>query len=159
MPTLFRRQEVWLPTTWSFLAIVLSVLLVLVVVLGQIHTFLSPNAPMGHGLLLVEGWLGKAELRSAIEIFQRGNYELLLATGGPVSDWDDTYPTYADRACSPPRRFCSSPRSSGIHAGPPTDCSGELYRSGGKSLITALPIKHRRPGCTGGWQETPQKTL
>ncbi len=97
-PTLFRRREVWLPTTWSFLAMVLSVLLVLVVALGQLHTFLSPNAPMGHGLLLVEGWLGKAELLSAIEVFQRGDYELLVSTGGPVSEWDNTYPTYADRA-------------------------------------------------------------
>ena len=98
MPTLFRRQEVWLPTTWSFLAIVLSVLLVLVVAFGQIHTFLSPSAPMGHGLLLVEGWLGKAELLSAIQVFQRGDYGLLVATGGPTSGWDERYPTYADRA-------------------------------------------------------------
>jgi hypothetical protein len=97
-PALFRRREVWLPTTWSFLALGLSVLLLLLLAIGQIHAFLAPSAPIGHGLLLVEGWLRKTELLSAIEVFQRGDYELLVATGGPASEWDERYPTYADRA-------------------------------------------------------------
>ena len=73
-------------------------LLVLVLVLWRLHLFLSPSAPVGSGLLVVEGWVGKSELRSAVEIFREGDYELLVTSGGPMFDWNEHYETYAERA-------------------------------------------------------------
>ncbi len=73
-------------------------LLVLVLVFWRLHVFLSPSAPLGSGLLVVEGWVGKSELRSAIEVFREGDYELLVTSGGPMFDWTEHYSTYAERA-------------------------------------------------------------
>ncbi len=95
---MFRRRQVWLPTLWGTLALAVPTVLVLVLVLWRLHAFLSPSAPAGSGLLVVEGWIGKSELRSAIEVFRGGDYELLVTSGGPVFDWDEPYPTYAERA-------------------------------------------------------------
>ncbi len=80
------------------MALAVSGALVLILVFWRLHAFLSPSAPVGSGLLVVEGWVGKSELRAALELFRDGDYELLVTSGGPVFDWDEPYPTYAERA-------------------------------------------------------------
>ncbi len=80
------------------MALTVPSLLVLILVFWRLHAFLSPSAPVGGGLLVVEGWVGKSELRAAIEVFRNGDYELLVTSGVPMFDWDEPYPTYAERA-------------------------------------------------------------
>lgn len=90
MSRLFRRREVWLPTVWGWL-----VLLVIVSVGGlglglAALPWLAVEAPArgadGHGarILVVEGWLDEAELAQAAALVRRGQYARVLTSGGPI---------------------------------------------------------------------------
>lgn len=105
---LVRRREVWWPTVWGWLA--LLVLATALAALGtlELDDFLSVQAP-AHGrdgggarTLIVEGWLEARELDQAVDAVRRGRYVRVLTTGGPVESWNDesAWPSYADRAAA-----------------------------------------------------------
>jgi hypothetical protein len=105
-----RRRTMWWPTLWGWLLLVtLGVLLgiatVLVVARG-LHGLLAPNEPArgadgrGARTLVVEGWMDDAELAQAVLSFERGHYERVLVTGGPIESWQGAqrWGSYAARA-------------------------------------------------------------
>ncbi len=57
-----------------------------IVFIGTIYPFLAVNQPIGSGSLVVEGWMNRTDVLETIALFQRGDYEGIYTTGGPVSD-------------------------------------------------------------------------
>lgn len=54
----------------------------------HIYGFLAPNEPVpGARLLIVEGWMPRAELDQAVAIFRKGKYDRVVTTGGPIEEW------------------------------------------------------------------------
>jgi hypothetical protein len=108
MPALFRRRQVWLPTIWGLLLLLVCAT-VAAVVLGQsAYRLMAPQAPArgsgggGARTLVVEGWLDAAELRQAVAAARRGRYERVLTTGGPIDPEIDVgaWKNYAVRAAA-----------------------------------------------------------
>jgi hypothetical protein len=48
------------------------------------YEFLSVSAPVAADILVVEGWLPDYALAGAVDAFDRGAYEVLIASGGPI---------------------------------------------------------------------------
>lgn len=100
---LFRKQQVWIPTLWGWALMIMlcaagSSLLVL-----SAYPFLAQQDPAPSSrLLVVEGWLTEAELDQAILAFQRGGYERLVTTGGPIERYSALigFDNFADLAAS-----------------------------------------------------------
>jgi hypothetical protein len=85
-PALLRRRELWIPTAWGWLAILVLGGLALLLGVRNLHDFLSPNEAAGARLLAVEGWLAPEELDQAVAVFRAGGYERIVTTGGPIPD-------------------------------------------------------------------------
>jgi hypothetical protein len=67
-----------------------------------VYGYLAQTAPVGRGLLVVEGWVPADVVAEAVDRFRRGGYERLVAAGGPIEDevCPPGYATYAERAAS-----------------------------------------------------------
>lgn len=105
---LFRRRAVWLPT-WRGALLLLAVAALAVAALGhQAYDLLALNQPargaagQGARTLVVEGWMPPEALREAVAAVQRGRYERVLTTGGPLVAWpgEHDWHTYAARAAA-----------------------------------------------------------
>ncbi len=83
----FRQRQVWIPTFYGWLVLLLIGLVLAVVLRSSLYSFLAPNDPAGATILVVEGWLAPEELDQAIAAFKLGKYERIVTTGGPVSGW------------------------------------------------------------------------
>lgn len=99
-PVLVRRREVWLPTIWGWLALLLMGAATIVVVVRNLHSFLATNEPTGARVLVIEGWLDHKQLDEAVAVFRAGRYERILTTGGPIYYWPENHgpATFAERA-------------------------------------------------------------
>lgn len=84
MPALFRRRSVPLPTLAGWLLLVACGAFAVLGLVRAAYPFLAPNAPMGGGLLVVEGWAGVPAFDEAARRFAAGGYSHLVATGGPI---------------------------------------------------------------------------
>jgi len=76
------RRSFWLPTArgWAVLAILFLASALLL--LRPLGSFLAPNAPVQAQVLVVEGWVGDATMRDAMDEFKRDGYQLLITSGG-----------------------------------------------------------------------------
>lgn len=94
----FCRRVCTVPTWRFFVALFLVGALVAWVALKTMHPFLAVNTPIGHGLMVVEGWLSDPALEHAIAKFHEGKYEFMYVTGGPVEVGSQLvqYKTYAE---------------------------------------------------------------
>lgn len=99
-PTLVRRREIWLPTIWGWLTLLLIGAATSAFVVRGLHSFLSPNQPVGARVLVVEGWMNPDNLDQAIGAFRAGHYSQVVTTGGPIEYWPGHYghATFAERA-------------------------------------------------------------
>ena len=72
----------------------------LISIIFFVHSFLAPTKPVNGDILVVEGWLPDYALQIAKERFQRGNYKLLVTTGGKIGMGNHVsqYDTWADVA-------------------------------------------------------------
>lgn len=66
---------------WTLLA--LAAVLFLISVVVTLQRFLSLNAPLGHGVLVVEGWIPDSSFDDALASFRKGAYSHLVVIGGP----------------------------------------------------------------------------
>ena len=93
MPRLVRRRVLPVPTALGaalLVALGLAACGALLAAAPGLYGFLAPQEPLGRGLLVVEGWIGRDALAAAAEAWREGEYEALLTTGGPVeSAWRD----------------------------------------------------------------------
>lgn len=60
----------------------LAAALLVAVLLVGVQDFLAVNAPIGHGVLVVEGWIPDSSFADALEIFYSGAYTDLVIVGG-----------------------------------------------------------------------------
>ena len=112
MPSMFRRRQVWVPTWWGALVLVVVIASAALVALRHLASFLAVDAPAtardgrGARTLIVEGWLDEDGLEAAIALIARGRYERVVASGGPIESWRESqaWPTYAERAADYLRR-------------------------------------------------------
>jgi hypothetical protein len=86
----FRRRTVWVPTFWGWLALFLVLIIAVIGAVRSVYPFLAVTQPVGASVLVVEGWLGREELDSAIAIFKAGGYQQIVTTGGPLQSWPRT---------------------------------------------------------------------
>lgn len=86
-PTFFRQRQIWVPTITGWIFLLLFLVAASILLVGTLYTFLAPNDPVGARVLVVEGWLAPEELDQAIAAFEKGKYERIVTTGGPVSGW------------------------------------------------------------------------
>jgi uncharacterized SAM-binding protein YcdF (DUF218 family) len=95
---LCRKSQIWLPTIWGWLLLLIFILALCVFGVRNIYTFLAQNDPVGARILVVEGWLAPKELDQAVQTFKVGGYTRVVTTGGPT-DWPETkYSNYAAMA-------------------------------------------------------------
>jgi len=108
LSSLFRRRQVWLPTLWGWLVLLIFGAAAVVVIASGANGFLAPNEPAvgkdgtGARILVVEGWMHETDLDQAVAAFRRGRYERVVTTGGPVESWGDSHAwkSFAERAAS-----------------------------------------------------------
>jgi hypothetical protein len=86
LPALFRRRHVWVPTVWAWLVVGLACGVGALLGVRHLYAFLAPNAPAGARILIVEGWMPADELDQALRAYERGHYERVVTTGGPIID-------------------------------------------------------------------------
>jgi hypothetical protein len=86
---LFRPRQIWLPTIFGWIFLLVIALVTCLLVVRNIYSFLAQNEPVGARVLVVEGWLAPEELDQAAQIFKKGGYERVVTTGGPISGWPE----------------------------------------------------------------------
>lgn len=98
-PILFKRRYCYFPTFSGMLFIVVILVFLSGLVAKNFANFLALNVPVSSHYLVVEGWLPKTGLKEALIEFERGDYDLLITSGGPdISEFDLGYLSYAERA-------------------------------------------------------------
>jgi len=101
LPALFKQRLVTLPTLWGWLLIVLVLALSLSYTFKHLGHFLAKNQPTHGQYLIVEGWVNEKALLQAKTLFEHGQYELLITSGGPnTTQIKPDYPSYADKAAA-----------------------------------------------------------
>lgn len=128
---LFRRREVWMPTVWGWLALMLISAVVLVVGARNLHEFLAVNRPVGASVLVVEGWLDPEGLDQAAATFRKGHYARIVTTGGPVDNWPGTrgYASFAERAADYLKRQHAVPDDQVTSVPAPPSAENRTYLS------------------------------
>jgi hypothetical protein len=84
IPRLVRRRELPVPTAFGLLVAAGLAALAGVAALHALHPFLAPTAPVGSGVLVVEGWAGEPGFAEAERRFATGRYDRVIAAGGPI---------------------------------------------------------------------------
>jgi len=102
---LFRRREIWLPTIWGWLALLLVGAAAIVLVARSLYPLLAPQDLVRGRLLVVEGWMNPEGLDQAFATFRAGGYEHVVTTGGRIG-WPkpDAHATFAELAADYLRR-------------------------------------------------------
>jgi len=104
---LIRRRSLPVPTFIGALLLATLVAVAALLALRALPSFLAPNAPIGHGILVVEGWMPSSALRLAAETYRRGGYDALIVSGGPVEDplCGGRFANYAERGAAVMRQL------------------------------------------------------
>lgn len=84
LPRLFRRREILLPTLAGWLLLIALAAAFGFASLRSLYPFLAPVAPIGQGLLVVEGWAGAPAFDEAAARFRSGRYGAIVTAGGPI---------------------------------------------------------------------------
>lgn len=77
----FVRRERWTLTWTSRLLLLLVVAALILLAVRNIYGFLAVNSPVGGKTLVVEAWIPRHALREAVDIFNRGGYDRIIAAG------------------------------------------------------------------------------
>ena len=131
MIRLVRRVEVPVPTLAGWGVVGSAVAVVAITFVATVYPFLAVNQPIGSGSLVVEGWMNRESVLTAIELFESEGYDRIYTTGGPIvsgSYFSLLYPDHethaevaahqflesgvsADRVVAVPRVFVPSNRT------------------------------------------------
>jgi hypothetical protein len=115
---LLEYKSRWGLTVQAWLILLFTVTLAGLIAIAQIHPFLAVSQPIKAEALIVEGWIDDLVIEGAIAEFNRGNYQLLLTTGGPIGKgyYLAQYKTLAELAAAtlialkfPPDRIIAIP--------------------------------------------------
>jgi len=81
---LFTRKERWGLSWRGWLLVMSTALTVAYFAFLNVYPFLATTQRVDTNVLVVEGWVHKYAIRSAVEEFKAGSYQLVFTTGGPV---------------------------------------------------------------------------
>jgi hypothetical protein len=81
---LWRRKTIWVPTALGGLTIAAAGAFVVFMILRGAYPFLAVSRPIGRGTLVVEGWMNRSALISAVAQYHQGEYDAVVTTGGSV---------------------------------------------------------------------------
>lgn len=100
LSTFFKKSTFYVPTITTWVLIGVTFISLSLVFLINIHPYLAQNAPLGGELLVVEGWQPDYALKEAIKVFSKGDYKLIVTTGGPLDQGSflTQFKTYANLA-------------------------------------------------------------
>ncbi len=129
---MFRRREVWLPTVWGLLLVLVIAAALVIGLARSAYDLLAPHSPApGARTLVVEGWLDLAELRQAAATARNGHYDRVLTTGGPIDPMMDAgnWRNYAVRAAAQLRASGSPPAMPVIAVPAPASAQDRSYLS------------------------------
>ena len=85
MIRLVRRVEVPIPTMAGWGLVGSAVAVVAITFVATVYPFLAVNQPIGSGSLVVEGWMNRESVMTAIELFESEGYDRIYTTGDPSS--------------------------------------------------------------------------
>jgi len=99
---LLKRKETLVLSWRGRLFLLLITMAVLLIVARYIHPFLAISRPTYGEVLVVEGWVTDSELKRAVSLFNKYNYQLIVTTGGPLIKglYLSEYSTYAELAAA-----------------------------------------------------------
>jgi len=99
LPPLVKRHNIWLPTLWGLIIFIVILSSLSGLVFRNIAYFLAQQQTVNGQILVVEGWLAEPALLTAVEQFKKGNYQLLITTGGPDKrQINPEHKSYAEKA-------------------------------------------------------------
>lgn len=87
--TFFRPRQVWMPTIFGWLLLLVIGLVLSAIAVRNVYSFLAQNEPVGARVLVVEGWLAPDELDQTAQTFKAGGYDRVVTTGGPIVGWPE----------------------------------------------------------------------
>ncbi len=78
---LYRKKERW-TATWLGQVLKIIIILGLIFIYAKtIHAFLAPTDPVNSKVMIVEGFIPDYALEEAADIFNKGQYKLMIITG------------------------------------------------------------------------------
>ena len=108
----------WGLTKLAWLMLLFAAILSGLIAIAKIHPFLAVSEPIEAEALIIEGWADDSVMVGAMAEFERGNYQLVLTTGGPVQkgSYLAQYKSFAELAAAtlialqvPPERVIAIP--------------------------------------------------
>jgi hypothetical protein len=81
---LFTRRERWGLSRKGWLAFLAVVIIGTALFVSGVVPFLKITDRIDANILVVEGWVHPFAIRAAVEEFNRGSYQFIVTTGGPV---------------------------------------------------------------------------
>jgi hypothetical protein len=100
---LIHRQEIWLPTLWGWLLLILLGSTLSINSLHNLPLFLAIDRPLTNAeVLVIEGWLPDYAVKEALARFRRGSYRQIVTTGIPIERgcYLSEYKNYAELAAA-----------------------------------------------------------
>ncbi|MEZ5198006.1 MAG: hypothetical protein R2764_16950 [Bacteroidales bacterium] len=76
-----KKKEKWVATWFGNLLKITFILLLVIIYVLRIHPFLAQQKPVQARLMVVEGFIPDYALEKSMDIFLKGNYELMIITG------------------------------------------------------------------------------
>lgn len=95
---LFSKKEVWVPSKLGWLVIISGIIGLMLLVCLLINPFLSVNAPLMQGYLIVDGSLSDHAIIRSVNYFDSLGYQKIIVTGGPVpmGSYHSKFQSYAE---------------------------------------------------------------
>lgn len=84
LPKLYKKKNCIKLSWFSILLITILLLVLLKIIANSLYDFLSPVKTTDTHVLVVEGWIDDFGIKEAYNIFQEGDYDLIITTGGPL---------------------------------------------------------------------------
>lgn len=81
---LFRRRTILLPTWRIWMVVVTLCVLALWLLPHRLFRVLAVSRPVGHGILVIEGWVPDLAVKSGVQLYRTGAYSHLVTTGIPI---------------------------------------------------------------------------
>ena len=108
-----RRRQCVVPTWRGWLLLAAACVLSATLAVRNAYNFLAMNAPVSGEILVVEGWGPDYFMAEAVKECQRGHYDGLFTTGGPIETGAmlTKYRTYAEMASATLEHFGADPKS------------------------------------------------
>lgn len=92
MGLFFKKRTIYIPTVYTIILVLLTFIGLLILFVRSTYSFLSPQIKPASKTLVIEGWIPETGLKNALEFFENNNYEHMIITGVPITQWTYSSP-------------------------------------------------------------------